>query len=255
MTKLYYAIGARDVMVGTLGHHHAAVPPANLLVTTHSFKAFETFRQELQFGTWCLDSGAFEAHSQGKPMEYSRWAEVARSCDADEVFGLDVIGDARATRANVERAWSDGIKAIPTFHHGSPWEYLEWAARSAPKMAMGGVARMPLGKRSDWLAACFKRAWPVRVHGFGVTSFDSMMRVPFHSVDSSTWTYAPKSFGRFRQLSQGLSPAQRRIPCPVSARNDLRGEMFVAERSQRMVRSKWRREMELLDQLPTAWFA
>ena len=254
MTQFYFAYcGNKNVEVATF----AKRPPLARLVTTHSYKAWLTTGAVAS--RWCLDSGAFEALSQGKKMDYERWAGVVGQCSPDEVFGLDVIGDPRATRANVERAWADGIKAIPTFHYGSPWEYLEWAARSAPKAALGGVARLHRGRRVPWLQECFRRTWPARFHGFGIADA-AAMAVPFHTVDAATWFTTPLRAMGYRTYAQGelTQVSARRVPRSTmhkdAASNDLFGEVESFLRFEKAVRFRWRREMELLDQLPTEWF-
>lgn len=240
MTRLYFAAGMRRDQLGTFGQPGREV---SQLVALQYLGEFEKARTQTRPTSWALDSGAFGGHMTGKPVLYEHWRDAALSCDADEIFGLDVMGDHEATRANCERAWRDGIEAIPTFHVGSPWSALEWAADSAPKIALGGVARLGPG-RLHWLEQCFARVWPKRIHGFGVTGRELLLALPFHSVDSSTWSLAPSAFRMFRQYGGG----QRQVPGPRPT--DLWGEVQALLKHAELAQHRWRREMKQLAELP-----
>lgn len=254
MTKVYLALPARDATLLQSTFGESFEDEVNFLITAPNAKFFfQNIASGLRYDSWCMDSGAFEAFTQGRPLSYEVWRDaILASPGAHEVFGLDVIGDAEASRKNVERAWRDGIPAMPTFHCGSDFKHLEWMAKAAPKIALGGVARMSIRKRAVWFEECFRRTWPCRVHGFGVTDYESIKRIPFHSVDSSTWFYAPKRFMFFRQYSHGFATGvQRRVPC--KGFNDLRGEVIATMRYARFARWRWSKEMNLLEGLPCAW--
>lgn len=248
MTKVYFASsGDRKTDEATFG----ARPGIHHLVALQAHRAWSKARDVTKPGSWCLDSGAFEAFTQGKPIEYERWSDVASMCDADEIFGLDVIGDSKATRANVERAWSDGIKAIPTFHFGEPWEYLEWAASSAPKFALGGMARRRDSERVGFIRECFRRAWPCRVHGFGVTSRDGAMAAPFHSVDSSSWL-AGRQY-RLSLFNRKMGGYRRQyMPSKSTFRNQAI-EIDSTVDFFRFVSFSWRKELAEMESLPNEW--
>lgn len=247
MTHLYFAIGCHTIDEATFGMR----PGLSHLVALQNFRGWEKQRHLTRPGRWCLDSGAYEAYTQGKPITYEQWHEIASTCDADEVFGLDVIGSPRKTRANVERAWADGIRAIPTFHFGAPWEYLEWAATSAPKFALGGMARRRDSERIGFIRECFKRQWPCRVHGFGVTSRKSVMAVPFHSVDSTTWLGGRRF--KIVNFNRHFGAWRRdRIPSKNSFDNQVH-EVDTFVTFFEYVAHCWRKEMALLDSLPDEW--
>jgi hypothetical protein len=250
MTLLYFAVGGRADLVPTF-----TLPGrqgCNHLVALQSLASFEEYRPEARPSRWALDSGAFIAHQAGKPVEYERWRDIAAVSDADEVFGLDVIGDAAATRANCERAWADGIEAIPTFHVGSPWAELEWAASEAPKIALGGVARLGSG-RLAWLKECFGRVWPKRIHGFGITSPKILGALPFHSVDSSTWSYAARGFGRFVSTDRRLADVTQRGLPKAPRQKDLWGEVQAFQRLEKWASYVWRAQLAELADLPSSW--
>ena len=250
MTEFYFALAHTTIDRRSFGSR----PGQAHLVALHHYRTWAAMRDVTKPRKWCLDSGAFEAFSQGKPLTYEMWHEVASVCDADEIFGLDVIGDPKATRANVERAWADGIRAIPTFHYGSPWEYLEWAATSAPKLALGGVARRKDTERMPWITECFRRAWPVRAHGFGIASASGVNTVPFHTVDASSWFAGARRFKRHTAFSKGQLGKVKGVRVPSASMDDLAGEIDAYLQLEKWAQFKWRKEMELLSSLPTDWF-
>ena len=65
------------------------------------------------------------------------------------------------------------------------------------KIAVGGIARLGQRKRIEFAGQVFARAWPFRIHGFGVASWDLVRAFPWHSLDASSWCYAPMAMGRY----------------------------------------------------------
>jgi hypothetical protein len=114
-----------------------------------------------------------------------------------EVFSLDVIGDPEKSVRNTEIMWKAGIPAIPTFHLGEPWEFLEQMAKDYPKIALGGCARKSVKVKMQWVGQCFARVWPKSIHGLGMSSEPLLIEFPFHSTDASTWQFGPLSKGRW----------------------------------------------------------
>lgn len=148
---------------------------------------------------WALDSGAFTAHSQGTKIDHDQYIDYAKSCGAEEVFGLDVIGDPEGTVSNLEKEWAAGLNSIPTIHYGQATpERIAWA-RSGPtgKVAVGGVARASFAKRWNHTAEVFRLAWPCKIHGLGIADARITTAFPFHSVDSSSWELAPLCYDQW----------------------------------------------------------
>jgi hypothetical protein len=158
-------------------------------------------RAVVRLDDWMLDSGAFSAHNSGTSIDLDAYIEfVLRLAVQDrnltEVVALDVIGDWRASVRNAETMWKAGIRAIPTFHFGSPPDVLLGLANDYPKIALGGMVALRSNLKRDFIAQCFARVWPAAVHGFGVGSAPLMMEFPWSSVDSTTWKIGPWRYGR-----------------------------------------------------------
>jgi hypothetical protein len=143
-----------------------------------------------------LDSGAYSAFTRCEVIDIVAYGEFLKQHKGriDYAAGLDVIGDAEGTRKNQEQLDAMGVKTIPCFHCGEPWEYLEHYAANYDFIALGGL--MKAGDTNQ-LRAWLDQAWTklvdsdgyakLKVHGFGLTIMSLVRRYPWFSVDSTSW--------------------------------------------------------------------
>lgn len=216
-----------------------------LLVSFVYLAAFQKHRAHYGFRDWVLDSGAFSAHNAGKEIRLADYITACKKLRAEdekltEIYSLDVIGDWKASLKNTETMWRAGVEAIPCYHAGEPWDVLKGLARDYPKIALGGVARMPRAKKLEWAGQCFARVWPCKMHGFGFGAEKHILALPWHSVDSTSWELGPCCFGRWNTYGQ--------MDVRGSAQN-LRVEVEFYLNLEKRARRKWRRQMEQLDAL------
>lgn len=177
----------------------------SMLASFYYKDKWEEESPHFHFSEWVLDSGAFSAHAGGSAInidEYILYCKHKKATDEKlvEIFALDVIGDHEASTKNTEYMWKHGIEAIPCFHYGEPWEVLTHIANNYPKIAIGGLARLKIGqqKLTDFIEQCFARVWPKKIHGFGITRPYLCEHFPFHTVDSTSWNFAPNAFGNWK---------------------------------------------------------
>jgi hypothetical protein len=177
----------------------------------HDFKVF-------------IDSGAFTAWSKGTPINHDEYItymkflrdEWAMNKENLVFASLDVIpgslGGGYPTpdefRAAAEQGWQnylkekrEGVKTIPTFHQGDPWEFLE---RMIDDTDYIGLSPRKVGvstaEKAAWLNLVFqlidkKGKLPqegnmdnaIKTHGLGVSSPVFMEFYPWYSVDSTRW--------------------------------------------------------------------
>lgn len=221
--------------------------PPGLLVSFWYLKLFVRDRPVMHFRDWVMDSGAFSAYASGKQIDLQQYIEACKhllSTDPQlsEVYALDVIGDWRASHKNLERMWSSGAPAIPCYHLGEPWDVLDGLARDYPKIAIGGAARMKVKQKLHFAKECFARVWPKRIHGFGFGARAFLDALPFHSVDATSWEFGPLGFKTWRRFGR----------LPIRGNNySLRAEVNEYLKDEKRARHVWRREMALLDTLPT----
>lgn len=256
MTDVYLAhLPAVEPIYRALCREYADGRP-NLLVSYFHISEWENRqRQQVRIGKWVLDSGAFTAKNQGTTIDHDAFIEKAlelRQCDPllGDVFGLDVIGDARASVRNVEIAWERGLECIPTFHFGSPWPMLEHIAKTYPKIALGGMVGRSVKLREEFVKECFARVWPKKIHGLGMTVEATLMRYPFHSVDSSTWSLSPARYGEWRSLGgTGWRQPRARLRTKGTGSPDVSGEVRWYLKFEKRLKQQWAKEMALLETL------
>lgn len=154
-----------------------------------------------------LDSGAYSAWTQNIKIDIKDYIEfIKKYKDHLEVYAvLDSIGDPKATFANqmlMERA---GLTPLPCFHYGEDVKWLQkYLDRGHDYIALGGMVPIPNKELYQWLDFLFTDLLTnadgipkVKVHGFGMTSFDLMLRYPWYSVDSTSWIITGRNGGVF----------------------------------------------------------
>jgi hypothetical protein len=158
-----------------------------------------------------LDSGAYTAHKSGGRVdivELADWflSERARDPRVTELFTLDVIGgDWRESLRNTEELHRRGCPVIPVYHVGEPTDVLRCLARDYPKVALGGAVCYP--PKMEWAALCFRTVWPTPLHGLGFGDA-ALLRLPWHSVDTSAWDLRPRAFGQWATLGHSRVPTR-----------------------------------------------
>ena len=218
----------------------------SILVAFPYVKPFLERQGFFRYRDWALDSGAFTAHGSGEVIDHEEYMELclrllATDPTLTEVFSLDVIGDPVASRRNAEREWERGIPSIPTFHFGSSWGHLMGLVAEFPKISLGGTVGLTGGSKLRWFGECFRRVWPKRIHGLGVSGRKALSMFPFHSVDASSWATGPLRYGIWQSLGRGGEKGSTQ---------NLRAEIEYYLKLEREVQSRWKREMEMLEQLP-----
>ena len=153
-----------------------------------------------------LDSGAFSAWSKGIEIDIQKYIEfIKQNQDVITVYAnLDVISRDRfsmGTKESAEKTLRNqkimeeaGLSPLPVFHIGEPFEYLEYYINHYDYIGLGGMVGKSKQTLDTWLDVvfgqyiCDERGYPkVKVHGFGLTSVQLMVKYPWYSADSSTW--------------------------------------------------------------------
>lgn len=111
---------------------------------------------------------------------------------------VDVIG-------NPEKTWEiqqffeqeHGVRPAPVIHHGTSLAYVDRYMEAGHELiCLGGMAHLRrFSAYVKWVDGVFSHLCPesngriplVRLHGFGVTSWDAICRWPWWSVDSTAW--------------------------------------------------------------------
>lgn len=178
----------------------------------------DKYKQLFNYNKLFIDSGAFSAWTKGKEVnvdEYIKWINdrsdyIYLYGQVDKIPGDRLLG---STPSQVKEAadltWQnylymeqrmnnpDGL--LYTFHVGEPYEFLEKAmeyknkkGKLIPYIALGGMVGKPMPVKRKFLDTCFKIIQKssnpnVKVHAFGMTSFDILSNYPITSADSTSW--------------------------------------------------------------------
>lgn len=148
-----------------------------------------------------LDSGAFSAFTQKETIPLEQYADFINKHGSifSVVANMDDIGDTGPKSwANLKALEAMGCKVFPVFHHADTMDFLDRIlAEGYEFMALGGLVGAGRAVLRDWLDGVWhaKLTNPdgtpkIKVHGFGLTDFELMMRYPWYSVDSSSWVMA-----------------------------------------------------------------
>ena len=150
-----------------------------------------------------LDSGAFSAFTKGVKIDIIEYCNfIKEHSDIITHYAvLDVIGSAEDTLKNQKIMESQGLSPVPCFHYGDDYSYLTYYINNYDYIALGGMVPIHTNDLIPWLDTVFAKficnddgTAKIRVHGFGLTTVNIMIRYPWYSVDSTTWRLA-SAFG------------------------------------------------------------
>lgn len=182
----------------------------NRLLTYHEFD-IRVWKEWLKLDDrkFFVDSGAFSVHNSGASIDINKYMDFLKKYHPRLTLyaSLDVIGDWKASAQNDFVMRENGLNPLATFHSGSPLHELDRMCREFDYIALGGLVPLALRRNVmvEWLDKCWdviKNHWPVKVHGYGVTSQFLLERYPFYSVDSSS-SIMTCAMGRVMRFKNG----------------------------------------------------
>lgn len=143
-----------------------------------------------------LDSGAFTAWSQGESINIKKYIKFIKkyASEIDHYSVLDDITNPEITLKNQKIMERAGLTPLPCYHYGEPFKYLKHYVKNYDYVSLGGMVPIKTPQLVPWLDRIFTQYIcddegfaKLKVHGFGLASFNLMMRYPWYSVDSSGW--------------------------------------------------------------------
>lgn len=183
-----------------------------------------------------IDSGAFTAHTTGKPIlleEYVEWAIRFRArweprMRSLHFINLDVIGDQRASWRNHRLLSERGLDTLPVIQTDATRKDVQRALAEHEYICLGGLVGARRSKLQPWLDRIFSEVMAYReregalrkIHLLGVTTKWALNRYPIFSCDSSSWTQALRygngwergsRLPRYSQSPENLAATMRKL--------------------------------------------
>jgi hypothetical protein len=147
-----------------------------------------------------LDSGAFSARTLGLTISPKRYGEFVKRYASQITYfaNLDVIPQsgkledvkvaAKETLENQKRLEDiTGMTPVPTFHKGEPIEYLHKYLEEYEFIAIGGLMNKSIRTRTYYDIVWRANTQHKKLHAFGSSSINHLLRYPWYSADSSSW--------------------------------------------------------------------
>ena len=147
-----------------------------------------------------MDSGAYSAKTQGKPIPHEEFlAFVQKNLDYISIpIMMDTVLDPAQTEKDWAIAQASGIKFMYAFHRPEPWEFFD---RNVPGAPYTGLAPMPKSAASvklNWFGKCLHRAgarkgrfeYASPMHLLGSAAERVISKMEAVSADSSSWSMA-----------------------------------------------------------------
>lgn len=174
----------------------------NFLFSYHYYKSdIQKVRAKMwdKKNNYFIDSGAFSAHTLGKVINIDEYILFIKELKFDTYANLDVIGNSEKSFQNEAYMRAKGLTPLPVFHFGENITYLDRILNSGVEyFCLGGMVQA--ADLDEWLVNVWehihKNKPGIKVHGFGLTDLELVLKYPWYSVDSSSWT-SPVRFARF----------------------------------------------------------
>ena len=189
-------------MYGVFNDWDWEADPVNILFTFHAIRIWKVLEEKttLHPRYRMLDSGAFSAWNQTIPQTINIYDLIreANKPKWDSAVGLDVIGDWRGSKNNLDYMQKWCPKAFPVFHVGDPFELLQYYCEKWDVVGLSCRFGEPEQESFAFYEKCFRLCYPHRFHSFGWVKEEALLRFPFISADTSTWGVAPCRYGHWK---------------------------------------------------------
>jgi len=133
-----------------------------------------------------IDSGAFTAHTSGKPIKLDDYCHFIKNIPIKpwRYFNLDVIGDPKATYENYKIMLDRGFKPIPIFTPGEDWSMFDKFYKTSDVVGIGGLVGSGK-KKINYIKRAMQVVGDRRVHLLGVSHGDIIAYFKPYMCDSS----------------------------------------------------------------------
>lgn len=219
-----------------------------------------------------LDSGAFSAYKQGKPVileEYIEyclhnrkavWCPVALDCIPGTPDKRPTITETEEAAAqsfrNCEKMRKAGIEPMPVFHQTEDFKWLRKMLDADYKyIGISPMKSFTVAERTAWLDQVFwfltggQPFTDIKTHAFGVSIITQLLRYPWYTADSTTWLKAG-CYGSIMlpAISRGLprydlNPDQ--LGVATARTNDPASAHYFGDREKEHLRKLVKKEFDM----------
>lgn len=152
------------------------------------------------------DSGAYSAWKRGIELSLEGYMNWLQENNIKQYFNMDVVGDPKASMANLQKMEDAGFTPIPVFHYGTPWRVLDdlFDRYRYSLIGIGGTVGQSYSRKVAFFEELFSRYPDGNFHGLGIASSKLLEQFPFVSCDSVWWVY------KYRSNQARLAPGKGR---------------------------------------------
>lgn len=205
-----------------------------------------------------LDSGAFSAFTQGKPVILDEYCKFVKENEQyfTTVVNLDVINPQDpdvAAEAGMKNFWEmrdKGINCMPVFHARESRKWLDQYIDSTDYVGLSGTSLVsPVEDKSwhriIWSYITDKDGYPIiKTHSFGNTSEYMALTMPWTTLDSATWMIQAGRAARVKLQGKSYQLRSNKI-----GKNDTN---FISIHDTGLKREAWEAEFRELGINPDA---
>lgn len=156
-----------------------------------SFYGLKKFKKPVWADSVFLDSGAFSAFHRKDKIDLRSYIEfICKNESSFQIYAsLDDLSSYRKSIDNYKTMVRAGLNPLPCFHMNEPLWVLEKYLEGTNYIGLGGMAKVVVRKRREWLDYIFSK-YPdpakVRFHGFGINDTESLIDYPWATVDATS---------------------------------------------------------------------
>ena len=161
-----------------------------------------------------IDSGAWSVFTGKKKINHPDYIKFIKAIGMDNYASLDVIGNPEQSLINLKQEVKQGLNPIPCYHLGEKLYYLEYYIDNFDAIALGGIARSPTKRKERFFDKCWSKISKkptLKVHAYGVMSWELLSRFPFYSADGTSWFMGSKRGNIFPFGSDWVKTSQLNI--------------------------------------------
>jgi hypothetical protein len=144
---------------------------------------------------WMLDSGAFTAHTQNRPIDVHDYIAFCKRTDGLfwRQVALDVVGDTQRSADNLDLMVQHGVRPMPVLTVDANVAEAQALAAVSGSLCIAGGVTHPMDHYAPRIAQVRKAVGPdVWLHGLGFGRGVRVASTRVDSVDASSWMAAQR---------------------------------------------------------------